>query len=141
MIDSTLRHARLGTLAAAAALSLALGVVVSPRYGAGVMVTAIWAVAGFWLLEALTRRTLVPAGTPRPLGAIAALAAAKVVLYGIAVWALLARVFPVTSHLIGFSLLLGALLVASAVGRRARAGAPARRAPGEEGTREGDGRS
>ncbi len=118
MNDGTLRRARVWTLAVAAGLSLVLGIAVSPRYGVGVLVTAVWATAGFWLIEALARRALVPAGTARPIGAILALAGAKILLYGLAVWVLLARLFPVTSHLVGFSLLLLSLLVVTAASRR-----------------------
>jgi hypothetical protein len=114
-----LKRARLWTMIVAAGLSFGLAVTVSPRYALGVFLTATWAAAGFWMLEGLTRRALLPPGSPRAIGAIATLAAGKVLLYGVAVWALLAQVFPPTSHLIGFSLLLIALVAVAGFSRRA----------------------
>jgi len=123
--SALLRQARLWTLAAAAGLSLVLAKAVSPRYGLGVLLTAVWATAGFWLLEGLARRALVPPGSPRSGGTIALLAAGKIVLYGVAVWVLMAGIFPPVSHLIGFSLLLAVLVAVSALARgRFRAGRP-----------------
>lgn len=113
-----LKRARLWTMIVAAGLSFVLAFTVSPRYALGVFLTAVWAAAGFWVLEGLTRRALVPPGCPRATGAIALLACGKVLLYGVAVWVLLARVFPPTSHLIGFSLLLIALVAVAGLSRR-----------------------
>lgn len=120
MNGAILKRTRLGTLAAAALLTIPLGLWLSWRFAAGFAATGLWAIAGFWALEGLTRRALVPPGAPRPLGPVAVLALAKVVLYGLAVWVLFARVFPPVSHLLGFSLLL-VVLVVSAVAARGRA--------------------
>jgi hypothetical protein len=129
----TLSKARGWTLGAAAVLAVALGVAVSPRFGAGVLVAAVWATAWLWLIEALTRRAVVPAGTPRPIGAITVLAAAKVLLYGLAVWALLAKAFPVTSYLVGFTLMLLAMSAVTIARRAGGSRAPAGPGRGGEG--------
>ena len=117
MNGAILKRTRLATLIVAAGLSIALAFLVSPRYALWVFLTAGWATAGFWMLDGLARRALVPPGSPRATGPIAALVAGKVLLYGVAVWALFARIFPPTSHLIGFSLLLIVLLAVTALTR------------------------
>jgi len=109
---------RLGTVIAAllaAGLSLMLGA--GSRFGLGVLGSALWAVAGFTLIEKLVRTALLPPGTPRPRGRIALLIGAKLALYGLAAWALLAGLIPPLSCVLGFSLLLLALVVAGLLSR------------------------
>ncbi len=117
MNAKVLRWARLGTLVAAVLLGAGLWPAVSGRFALGVVLMAGWATLGLRLLEALMRRALVPPGTPRDTGRIVLLAGGKLLLYAVALWAVWARLFPPTSLLIGFSLLLAALVVASATTR------------------------
>jgi hypothetical protein len=88
-----------------------------PGFVFGFLGSAIWAVLSFWVVEALMRYALVPPGSPRNGAAILRLIAAKVVLYGLAFWVLLAGVVPPTSCVLGFSLLLIVLVVAAVVGK------------------------
>lgn len=127
MNEAILRRTRLWTLLAAVALAAATGLAVSPLFGAGLLLTAVWAVAGFWILEKLLRAALVPPGAPRRGFAVAAWGAAKAGIYALALWALLARRFPPVSHLIGFSLLLVVLVAVAAAGSAGRARQPAAR--------------
>lgn len=118
MNTTVLGRARLWTLIAAVVLGAGLWPATSLRFALGVLLTAAWAAGGFWLLETLLRCVLVPPGRPRATGRIVLVAAGKVLLYGVAVWALWVRAFPPVSLLIGFSLLLVALVVVSTTVRR-----------------------
>jgi len=109
--EAILKRTRLWTLVAGAALAVVLGFAVSVRFAAGLFVTALWAVVGFRVLEGLIRAALVPRGARRNVWVIVAWGAAKLAIYGFAVWAVLTRPFPAASHLIGFSLLLVVLVV------------------------------
>ena len=122
-----LKRAKLWTLAAAVAAALVLnGRVGDDRFVFGVLGSAVWAVLSFWVVEGLVRLTLVPPGSPRRGAAIARLIAAKVALYGVAFWVLLAGVVPPLSCVLGFSLLLIVLVVLALVGKPAlRFGSPA----------------
>jgi len=113
-----LARTRAGTVIAAllaAGLARALGA--EWRFAAGVLGTALWAVAGFTLIERLVRVALLPPGSPRPRGRIALLVTAKLALYGLAVWVLLAGWIPPLSSVLGFSLLLLALVVVGLAAR------------------------
>jgi len=82
------------------------------------MATALWAVAGFWALEGLLRTAAVPPGAPRNGFAVVLWIAAKVGLYGIAIWVLFSQPFPALSHAVGFTLLMVVLVT---LGARSRA--------------------
>jgi hypothetical protein len=84
-------------------------------FALGILGSALWAVAGFTLVEWLVRAALLPPGAPRPRGRIALLVAAKLVLYALAAWVLLAGLIPPLSCVLGFSLLLLALVVVGLV--------------------------
>jgi hypothetical protein len=125
--EAILRRTRLWTTITAAGLALATALLVSPLFAAGLLLTALWAVAGFWILEKLLRAALVPAGHRRNGLVIAGWGLAKLGVYGLALWAVLAGRFPPVSLLVGFTLLLVVLVgvgIASAPGRM---GQPARR--------------
>ncbi len=127
MNEAILKRARLWTVAAGALLSLVCLFAVSFRFAAGLLVTAIWAAAGFYVLERLLRAVVVPPGTPRHGLAALGWGAAKLAIYGLAVAALIERPFPPVSHLIGFSLLLVALVAAGVSARPRDGGQPLRR--------------
>ena len=84
-------------------------------FALGILGTALWAVAGFTLIEWLVRAALLPPGAPRPRGRIALLILAKLALYALAAWVLLAGLIPPLSSVLGFSLLLLALVVVGLV--------------------------
>jgi len=122
-----LKRTRLWTLTAAAGLSAVLAFAVSLHFAAGLFLTALWAVTGFWFLERLLRAALVPPGTRRDGLAILGWAAGKLAIYALAIWALLESPFPPASHLIGFSLLLVVLVAAGATVLPRDLNQPARR--------------
>jgi hypothetical protein len=128
-----LQRTRIATLVAAVSLALLLGWLVSWYFAVGVLVSAVWAVAGFWILERLLREALLPPGTPRNVFAIVLWGLAKLGIYALAVWVLIVRPFPALSHIVGFTLLLVMLVVQGAVffPRHAHPQQPARR--GEDG--------
>ena len=115
MNEAILHRTRLWTLASAGGLGLLLGFAVSPRFGLGLFLTSAWAVAGFWILEKLMRAAFVPPGQSRRGFVVAAWGAAKLAIYGLAIWAVLAGDFPPASILVGFSLLLAMLVVVGVV--------------------------
>jgi hypothetical protein len=112
--EAVLKKTRLWTLAVATGLSLIFGIVFSIRFAAGIFLTALWAVAGFWALEGLLRSAIVPPGVRRNSRSVLLWAAAKIAVYGLAIWAVLRSPFPPVSHLIGFTLLLVVLVVVGA---------------------------
>ncbi|MBU0741241.1 hypothetical protein KKG45_10795 [bacterium] len=111
MNSTVLRKARLWTLAAATVISLVLGRLTDARFALGFLGSAAWAVIGFWLVEALIRRALVPPAVGRNRGAIALLVAGKLALYALALWILLSGIAPAMSCLYGFSLILIVLVI------------------------------
>ena len=118
MSRNILARVRLWTILVALAVSAALWVAVGPDFAKGTLATALWAVAGFWALEGLLRSAAVPPGAPRNGFAVVLWIAAKVGLYGIAIWVLFSQPFPALSHAVGFTLLMVVLVV---LGARARA--------------------
>jgi hypothetical protein len=122
-----LKRTRLWTLSAAAGLSAVLAFAVSLHFAAGLLLTAVWAVSGFWCLERLLRAALVPPGTRRNGLAILGWGAGKLAIYALAIWAVLESPFPPASHLIGFSLLLVVLVAAGATVLPRDLSQPARR--------------
>ncbi len=79
---------------------------ISANFGLGVLLTALWAVAGLRVLEGLLRAAIVPPGQHRNLFAILIWGAAKLAVYGLAVWVLFLRPFPALSHAVGFTILM-----------------------------------
>ena len=70
MTRAILTRTRTWTLATGLVTAVATGFLLGWDFGAGVLATAIWAVAGFWSLEGLFRSALVAPGTPRNVFAI-----------------------------------------------------------------------
>lgn len=121
-----LKRTKLWTLAAAVAAALVLNGRTEDRFVYGLLGSAVWAVLSFWVVEGLVKLALVPPGSPRRVGAIARLIAAKAALYGIALWVLLTGLVPPVSCILGFSLLLIVLVVIALVGKPTlRLGPPA----------------
>ena len=118
MSRNILARVRIWTIFLALAVSAVLWGTVGPLFAKGTLATALWAVAGFWTLEGLLRSATVPRGTPRNGFAVFLWIAAKVGLYGIAIWVLFSQPFPAISHAVGFTLLMVVLVV---IGARSRA--------------------
>jgi hypothetical protein len=125
--EAILKKTRLWTIVVAAGVSLIVWLTVSVHFAAGVFVTALWAVVGFWALDRLLRAALVPPGSRRNIFAVIAWGVAKLTIYGLAIWALLARPFPAISHVIGFTLLLVVLVVIGITAMPRGISQPARR--------------
>jgi len=116
--QNLLAKVRIWTILTALPLAIVLWFVVSFDFGAGVFLTALWAVAGFRALEGLLQAAVVPPGAPRNVFVIILWVVAKLGVYGMAVWVLFSRPFPATSHAVGFTVLMVVLVV---VGARHRA--------------------
>jgi len=111
-VSSTLlKRARLWTLAAAVVIALALSRFTDTRFALGFLGSAVWTVIGFWLIEALIRRALVPSAAGRNRGAIAGLVAGKAALYAVGLWILLRGIVPAMSCIYGVSLILIVLVI------------------------------
>ena len=131
MTRAILTRTRTWTLATGLVTAVATGFLLGWDFGAGVLATAIWAVAGFWSLEGLFRSALVAPGTPRNVFAIIIWAFVKLTVYALAVWVLIMRPFPPLSHAVGLTLLLVVLVIQGAIVFPRQAQPPARR--GENG--------
>jgi hypothetical protein len=114
MSRNILARVRIWTIFLALALTAVLWGTVGPAFAKGTLATALWAVAGFWALEGLLRSATVPRGTPRNGFAVTLWIAAKVGLYGIAIWVLFSQPFPALSYAVGFTLLMVVLVVVGA---------------------------
>lgn len=117
MNQNLLARVYLWTILVAFACGLAGWFAVSSGFGVGLFVTAVWAVAGFRVLEGLLRSAVLPPGVPRNVFAIILWILAKLAVYGVAVWVLFSRPFPPVSHAVGFTLMLVVLV---ALGAKAR---------------------
>jgi hypothetical protein len=115
--QNLLARVYLWTILVAFACGLVGWFAVSSVFGAGIFLTAVWAVAGFRALEGLLRSAVLPPGVPRNIFAIILWILAKLAIYGMAVWVLFSRPFPPVSHAVGFTLMLVVLV---ALGARAR---------------------
>lgn len=111
MSATILRKARLWTLASAVVIAAGLSWIVDLAFVWGFLGSAVWAVLGFWLVEELVRRALLPSGTGRDRRAVAWLAVAKAALYAVAVWVLLQGFVPTMSCIYGVSLILVVLVI------------------------------
>jgi len=116
--QNVLAKVQIWTIFLALPLAVVLWFAISFDFGVGVLLTALWAVAGFRSLEGLLRSAMVPEGTPRNEFAIILWIVAKIAVYGLAVWVLFSRPFPAISHAVGFTILMVVLVV---VGARHRA--------------------
>jgi len=111
-VSSTLlRKARLWTLAVAIVAALVMSRFTDTRFVLGFLGSAVWSVIGFWLVEALIRKALLPAEAGRDRGAIAWLVAGKVALYAGGIWVLLRGFVPAMSCIYGVSLILIVLVI------------------------------
>ena len=117
MNDSLLARVRIWTIVCAALTAAVCWFAVSPGFSLGVFATAMWAVAGFWVLEKVLRLAAVPQGAPRNNFAVALWVVAKLAIYGLAVWVLFSRPLPVLSHVVGFSILMVILVILGASAR------------------------
>ena len=118
MSQNILAKVQIWTIFLALPIAVVLWFAISFGFGVGVLLTALWAVAGFRALEGLMRAAMVPKGTPRNEFAIILWLMAKLSVYGLAVWVLFSRPFPAISHAVGFTILMVVLVV---VGARHRA--------------------
>lgn len=125
---------RLWTLVCALAAFLPVRRLWGPGFATDFLAAALWATAGFWLVEALVRRALAPPAQRAGRGAIALLVLAKLAWYALAGWALLTRRVSAPGCLAGFTLLLLVLVVA---GTAARSNLTARPGPSDQGHRSG----
>ena len=131
LTDSLLARVRIWTILSAVIVAAVCWFVISPRFGLGVFVTALWAVAGFWVLEKLLRSAALPPGSSRNGFAVALWIVAKLAIYGLAVWVLFSRPLPVFSHVVGFSILMVILVILGANARAVEINKP--RQPTEQG--------
>jgi hypothetical protein len=119
MNEKLLAGVRLWTILVALVASVIAFFAISFEFALGIFLTALWAVAGLLVLERLLRAAVLPPGAPRNLFAIALWGAAKIAVYGVAVWVLFFRPLPALSHAVGFTLMMVILVV---LGAQARSG-------------------
>lgn len=119
MNQKLLAMVRLWTILVAVAASVVAFFAVSFAFALGILLTALWAVAGLFVLERLLRAAVLPPGAPRNTFAIALWGAAKIAVYGVAVWVLFSRPLPALSHAVGFTLMMVVLVVLGAQARSA----------------------
>ena len=117
MTESLLAQVRLWTILVALPVAGVCWLAVSGPFALGVFCTALWAAAGFYVLEKLLRAAVVPPGTPRNGFAVFLWFLAKLAIYAIAVWVLFSRPLPGISHAVGFTL---QMVVLVAIGARSR---------------------
>jgi len=115
--ESLLARVRLWTILLALPVAGACWPLLSGMFALGLIVTALWAVAGFYILERLLRAAVVPPGTPRNGFAVFLWLMGKLAVYGLAVWVLFSRPFPALSHATGLTLLIAVLVVQGARAR------------------------
>ena len=124
MNEKLLAHVRLWTILVALVVSAVAFFAISFEFALGIFLTALWAAAGLLVLERLLRAAVLPPGKARNGFAIALWGAAKIAVYGVAVWVLFSRPLPALSHAVGCHLIMCGL---ECLGGQARA--PAFRAP------------
>ncbi len=125
MITRNLKLTRVCTTGLAVAAYPVLRVVVDPAFANAFLAAALWAVAGFWLIELLVGVALLPPGSARPRRRVALLTAGKLVLYAVGVIALIRGLVQPYGALAGFSLLLVVLVVTNFAGASRRMRTPA----------------
>jgi len=99
--------ARLITLALAVPVSMVMWYKDYHSYAIVFLLTAVWSIASFLVLELLVKSALLAPGTKRNTKTILWLVLAKFSLYGVALWAMFARQLPPYPCIAGFSLLMG----------------------------------
>ena len=114
MNKSLLARVRIWTILIASAAALVSWYVISLSFAAGLFLTAVWAVVGLMALEGILRASIVPPGTPKNEIATVIWILVKLAVYGLAVWVLFSRPFPVVSHAAGFTLLMVTLVIVGA---------------------------
>lgn len=119
MNEKLLAHVRLWTILVALAVSAVAFFAISFEFALGIFLTALWAAAGLLVLERLLRAAVLPPGKARNGFAIALWGAAKIAVYGVAVWVLFSRPLPALSHAVGFTLMMVVLVVLGAQARSA----------------------
>ncbi len=82
------------------------------------LLTAVWAIASFLVLELLVKSELLVPGKKRNTKRILLLVLAKFSLYGVALWAMFARQLPPYPCIAGFSLLMVSIVTAGLVSGR-----------------------
>lgn len=117
MNASLLARVRLWTILLAILAAGACWPLLSGAFALGVLVTALWAVAGFFVLERLLQAAVVPPGAPRNGFTVFLWGVAKLAVYGLAVWVLFSRPFPGMSHVVGLTIMI---VVLAAIGAGAR---------------------
>ncbi len=117
MYESLLARVRFWTILLALPTAGVCWLLASGVFALGVLVTALWAVAGFFVLERLLRVSVVAPGSERNGFVIFMWLMVKLAVYGLALWVLFSRPFPGMSHVVGLSLMMAVLVV---LGARAR---------------------
>ncbi len=117
MYESLLARVRFWTILLALPAAGVCWLLASGTFALGVLVTALWAVAGFYVLERLLRVAVVSPETPRNGFVIFLWLMVKLAVYGLAIWVLFSRPFPGMSHVVGLTLMMVVLV---AVGAQAR---------------------
>ncbi len=82
------------------------------------LLTTVWAIASFLVLELLVKAAILAPGTKRNTKTILLLVLAKFSLYGVALWAMFARMLPPYPCIAGFSLLMVSIVTAGLVSGR-----------------------
>jgi hypothetical protein len=118
--EKLLAQVRLWTILIALGASAAAFFAISFAFALGIFLTAVWAALGLLVLERLLRAAIVPRGSPRDGLAVILWSAAKIAIYGVAVWVLFSRPLPVLSHAVGFTLMMAIMVVLGARARSSR---------------------
>ena len=117
MPQSPLAPTQFWTIFVAAIAALAAWLWISPDFAWGLFLTSLWATVGFRALEGILRAGVRPKGQPRDERKLLLWSALKLTVYGLAVWVLFLRPFPVLSHVAGFTILMVALVILGAGAR------------------------
>jgi hypothetical protein len=107
--------ARLMTIAVAVPVSMVLWYLDNHYSALVFLITAIWSILSFWVLEGLIKSALLAPGKKRNIKAILLLASAKIALYAVALWAIFAAKLPPYACIAGFSLLMMSIVVSGII--------------------------
>ncbi len=112
-----LRRAQVGTVVGGLLVGVVVAAIWTLPQGLGVVAGAGWAALNLRALEGLIAAAVVPAGErPRKLRVFLWLFA-KLGVYGLALWILIVRPFPVIGIVGGLTVMLVALVLAGSAGR------------------------